>query len=337
MELTKPNTGLYDSEFWGVTRHELIARVAKKLIKPGTAERIRQVLKSLEDQGFSASLPDLAAWADDTKYRGPQEGDDKDTKEFLLDPINENRWKWHFVNLPLNAERYSRELYPTLTYEEDVVQITKQVVRVLQGDSERFSQINAMRLVIHMIGDLHQPIHVGCGYFDHSGAVAKLIFDPETIVHKGLESDEGGNKLKLPVDNNPSLHEYWDSRLGGPHPDISGFEGDEAIITNELKEEFSDKLLHMIQEDPQLMSADATAEAFDDSSPEDWIEEWANESLTAAREAYKSLSITGPNGEKFNVTWEGKQAYDARCKPIAMDRMKSSARNLALLLDAIYA
>ncbi|HET6892145.1 MAG TPA: S1/P1 nuclease [Pyrinomonadaceae bacterium] len=335
-ELTKPNTGLYDSEFWAVSRHELIADVAEQLLKPGTAEKIREVLKPLEDQGFPTSLPDLAGWADYTKHRGSQEGDDEDTKVFLDDPINNRRDKWHYVNLPLNAENYSRELYPTLTYKKDVVQITKQAISVLKGDSDRFSQINALRLLVHMVGDLHQPIHVGCGYIDHSVAVAKLVFDPETIVQNALEHDRGGNDLLLPVGNNGvSLHEYWDGRLGGSHPDISGFEGDEAIVSSELKKEFSDKLLRMIQEDSQLMSADATAEAFDDSSPEDWIEKWTNESLAAAREAYKSLAISSPNGEKFNVTWEGKQAYDARCKPIALDRMKSSARNLALLLDAI--
>ena len=40
----------------------------------------------------------------------------------------------------------------------------------------------------------------------------------------------------------------------------------------------------------------------------------------------------------FDVSWGtgGREAYDLRCKPIAIDRMKSAARNLTLLLDTIF-
>jgi S1/P1 Nuclease len=337
-DLVKPDTGLFDSEFWAVSRHELIADVAEQLLKPATANSLKKVLKPLSDQGFPTALADLAGWADLTKHRGPNEDDDEFTVEFLEDPANKSRAIWHYVDLPLGAERYSRELYPTLTAAEDVVQIAKEAVRVLKGESERFNEINALRLVVHLIGDLHQPVHVGCGYVDESGAVPKLVFDPEKIVQKGFQDDQGGNHIILPVGTNGAkLHEYWDSRLGGPHPDISGDgEGDAVTITPELKKAFTNKLLQMIAADPPPPSSDAPAEG-DATSIDDWIEEWANDSLAAAREAYKSIKITGPNGNAFDVTWEGKPAYDSRCKPIALERMKSAARNLAAVLDEIYA
>lgn len=335
-DLSKPDSGLFDSEFWAVSRHELIADVAEQLLKQHTADRLKEVLKPLADQGFATSLPDLAGWADRTKHRGPAPDDDEDTKEFLQDPANRSRGKWHYVNLPLGAAEYSRELYPTFTDAEDVVQMATEAVRVLKGESDRFTPVIALRLVVHLIGDLHQPIHVGCGYVDESDTVPQLVFDPETIAANELEDDQGGNHIILPVGTNGvKLHEYWDSRLGGSNPDISGdVDGDAVEITPELKKAFTDKLLRMIEADPVSTAPPAEADA---TPVEDWILEWTNDSLAAAREAYKSIKITGPNGNAFDVTWEGKTAYDSRCKPIAIDRMKAAARNLAALLDEIYA
>jgi S1/P1 Nuclease len=341
LDLIKPDSGLYDSEFWAVSRHELIADVAEGLTKPKTRQKIAQVLKPLVDQGFAASLSDLAGWADLVKHRGPQSGDDKDTVTFLKDERNTSRGSWHFVDLPLDADEYSREKYPTLTSDEDIVQTIKESVRVLQGKSDRFSPINALRLVVHLVGDVHQPVHVGCGYLDESGGVAKIVRNPKTIIDKGLDSDRGGNKLILPIGNTGAvnLHSYWDSRLGGNAPDLNDpqAEGEaDAVVTPELKKRFSNKLRQMIDQDTQSVAGEGEGEA-DTTSPEDWAEDWANETLAGARSAYQSIEITGANGSNFDVDWEGKEAYDKRCKPIALERMKSAARNLALLLDAIFA
>lgn len=339
LDLSKPDSGLYDSEFWAVSRHELIADVAEGLLKPKTAQKIRQVVKPLVDQGVAASLSDLAGWADLVKHRGARDEDDDDTKEFLGDPRNKSRGQWHFVDLPLDADGYSREDLPSLTSDEDIVQIIREAVLVLRGQSERFSPVNALRLVVHLVGDVHQPVHVGCGFIDHSGHTAKIVRDPQTVINKGLHSDRGGNLLILPIGTSGSvnLHSYWDSRLGGSHPDLNDpqaeGEGD-AVVTPELKKRFSGKLRRMIEQEPAAAAGGGEA---DTSAPEDWAADWAGDSLAAAREAYESIKITGANGSNFDVDWEGKDAYDSRCKPIALERMRSAARNLASLLDAIYA
>lgn len=331
MDLVKPGAGLYEGEFWAVKRHELIADVAEGLIKTTTAQKIKQLMEPLTNQGFLTSLPDLAAWADLTKDRGPKENDDTFTKEFLTEPLNAKRGIWHFVDLPLGAQEYSRELYPTLTNDEDVVQILSTAIKVLCSKSSRFSAIIATRLVVHLVGDVHQPLHVGCGYLDLTSEPT-IITDPAVVLEKGLESDHGGNKIILP-EGAGKLHSYWDGKLGGDDPDINP-EADPAI-TQQLKKAFSAKLRRMVDQDPQP-DPQSAAEA-DPTLPEDWVKDWADQSLAAAREAYQTIVITGPNATNFNVKWEGKTAYDSRCQPIAIDRMKAAARNLALLLDAIFA
>jgi hypothetical protein len=94
---------------------------------------------------------------------GPKPGDDDETVAFLNDPKNKAQDTWHYVNIPALAENYDREKYPDFTRDDDVVQMTLQAINVLQGRSDRFSELNALRLITHYVGDLHQPIHVGCG------------------------------------------------------------------------------------------------------------------------------------------------------------------------------
>src|SRR6185503_11061261 len=132
LDLVMPDGGLYESEFWSISRHELIAAVAEERIKDHTRTEIRRVVKPLTDLALPDSLSDLAGWADRVKNRGPQDGDDPDTVEFLEDDRNKTRGSWHFVNLPLDADEYSREKYPSMTSDHDVVQMINASMRVLR-------------------------------------------------------------------------------------------------------------------------------------------------------------------------------------------------------------
>ena len=333
--------GLYQSEFWSISRHELIASVAEERVSDHTRDQIRRVVKPLTDLGMPDSLTDLAAWADLVKNRGPQDDDDPDTVEFLEDERNANRSIWHFVNLPLDADEYSREKYPTMTSEEDVVQMINKSLRVLRGDNggaePRFSKLNALRLLVHLVGDVHQPVHVGCGYIDRSGPVARIERDPAVVVSHHLRSDRGGNDLILPIGSHGmNLHSYWDSKLGGANPDLGdAFDGSLSDPETEaVKQMQISKLREIVAQDPVPENGGGES---DFGEMEEWAVEWANESLAAARSAYQSLEIVGPNGDDFDVSWEGKPAYEQRCKPIALTRLKDSVRDLAAMLDAIWA
>src|SRR5262249_38999733 len=136
--------------------------------------------------------------------------------DFLLDSRNQQNECWHFVELPLGAEGYDRVRYPKFTALTDLVQMSQQCIQVLQGSSDRFSEANALRLLVHLIGDLHQPLHCGCCYLQpvNGPEAAQLVADPEAAAVSDLESDWGGNALMLPIGGGVSLHHYWDSDLG---------------------------------------------------------------------------------------------------------------------------
>lgn len=323
----KQSTGtLYDQEFWGIPRHELIAGAAETFLSQRARDAVTTLLKPLSK---TVRLRNVAGWADRIKRHTPNPAqDDPDTVDFLRDARNKRQPEWHYVNIPLDAEAYDRERYPAFTNDEDVVQMARECIRVLAAGSQRFSALNALRLITHLAGDLHQPVHVGCCYISGSGSHARLERDPEAIVNGNFKSDRGGNALRLPTGD--TLHGYWDSKLESPS--FAATADAEIVASPELQELFIRKLVAM-----------AVAQASDAQfAPGDVVSlpnAWATASLIAARQAYVSLRIVGPNPSKpkvFDVEWDSRAAYDQRCAPIVKNQLSLAARHLAGLLNAIW-
>ena len=61
------------------------------------------------------------------------------------------------------------------THGDDVVQILRQAIGVLQGrldsvsNPHQFTQRQALLMVAHLVGDLHQPLHVSGAYVTRDG------------------------------------------------------------------------------------------------------------------------------------------------------------------------
>lgn len=324
--LKQSHGSLYEQEFWGIPRHELIAGAAETFLSQRARDAVTTLLKPL---GKTIRLRDIAGWADRIKRHSPNPSqDDPDTVAFLRDARNKRQPEWHYVNIPLNAETYDRERYPAFTNDEDVVQMSRECIRVLAESSERFSALNALRLITHLAGDLHQPVHVGCCYISGSGSDSQLERDPEAIVTGNFKSDRGGNALRLPTGD--TLHAYWDSKLQSQS--FAATANKEAMAVPELQELFIRKLVAM-----------AVARASDAQfAPTDVMSlpnAWATASLIAARRAYVSLRIVAPNPGNpkiFDVEWDSRAAYDQRCAPVVKDQLSLAARNLAGLLNAIW-
>ena len=102
----------------------------------------------------------VGGWADEIKSVNTRPDDDE-TKRFLDDPRNRRHKTWHYVDLPLGADSYAQAAELGFTRDDDVVQTIKECVRVLQGMSDRFSQLNALRLIGHLAGDILYISHNG--------------------------------------------------------------------------------------------------------------------------------------------------------------------------------
>jgi hypothetical protein len=173
---------------------------------------------------------------------------------------------------------------------------------------------------------------------------ARLTLEPDLALQPGWKSDQGGNRLLLPLSGGGAkLHAYWDAALrrGAQHDDDALLgEGDVVMSDNGVEPMddawFVQKLLGIIE---QASPADPAGGALA-AAPmqlDRLAEEWATGSLIAARQAYCSFAIASPHGQNaYDVTWEGQTAYDRRCKPIVERRLAEASQNLAGLLNAIW-
>lgn len=323
-------TTMFADLFHNIPRHNLISTAAAGLLTDEATAQINSLISPLKFAKFGG-------WADEIKKTTPP--NDTQTREFLADPTNKEHRVWHYVNLPLGCESYRQAKQLGFTRDNDVIQTIRVCVLVLKDESERFSKVNALRLIAHLVGDVHQPLHIGCGFVDGSGPVPKLVSDPEVIKQKNLKSDTGGNNLLLPGSGN--MHSYWDGKLGG-NIDLDDITPLGMTTTNEDEAAIETKVV----EDLRALAREAGNGGGSNLAAtlpvERWAEAWADESLRAAAQAYRNIKIIAKQGGDYKVSWEGKTTaqgkgpYDERCAPILMDRMRMGVRNLADLLNEIF-
>jgi hypothetical protein len=83
-------------------------------------------------------------------------------------------------------------------------------IDVLEGKSSEFTKVQALRIIVHLVGDIHQPLHTVSGYYNLTNPEEpKLISDPTDAF--GKPQDRGGNQLFYT--ESQELHALWDTKL----------------------------------------------------------------------------------------------------------------------------
>jgi hypothetical protein len=120
---------------WTVTGHSLVAEIAARYLSERAIQRIRELLGRDPEE-----LADLSSWADDIIQERPE-----------TEP-------WHTVDIPHDSDGYARER--DCASDNCIVERINrfaQTLRERRGD--RSEQEEAMKFLIHFVGDLHAPIH----------------------------------------------------------------------------------------------------------------------------------------------------------------------------------
>tara|TARA_R110002096_G_scaffold27330_2_gene83710 strand:- start:17637 stop:18419 length:783 start_codon:yes stop_codon:yes gene_type:complete len=151
-------------DFWGATGHRVVGEIANNYLNGKTKRAIKKLLKR-------ESLAFTSTFADDIKS-------DKRYNEF---------YTWHYINMPMDSNYEDSKKNP----EGDLVTGINYCIKIIKDDkSTDDDKAFYLKLLIHFIGDLHQPMHVG------------------------LEEDRGGNDFKVQwFYKDTNLHRVWDSEM----------------------------------------------------------------------------------------------------------------------------
>lgn len=319
---------------WGNDGHETVGKIASLRIKQKTAQRLAKILKPGD------TLANMSTWADTVKDRMNTTDPDPDTNAFLQDMVhNERNREWHFVDLPLGCTNY--QTCHGFTPDHDIVHLINICIRTLQGQpdpNQPLSERNALRLLIHFIGDLHQPLHVGVGFIDANGPNQTILLatDPEIIRQRGLPHDRGGNQLIIDNDRK-NLHSFWDFDL------VESL----MVVTNKPT---SDRLGLFLRQ-----TVAPQQNWLPQGSIDTWAAAWATDSLRLSRDhTYRSVRIVRQRTipvlrDGQPLIRDGKPVtqivyditrptnYKAVNRENVRRQLAKAGFRLAKLLDAIYA
>ena len=149
---------------WGSKGHDVVAYIAEQNLSRKVA---RKVTKALE--GHSPVY--YANWMDNASH----------TPEYAYTST------WHYANVD---EGYTYQTMPKNEKGDVVVAVNDLVSQLKSGKLTSEQESVALRMLIHLVGDMHCPMHAG---------------------HK---SDLGGNMVEVVYFGKPSkLHSIWDSSL----------------------------------------------------------------------------------------------------------------------------
>ena len=184
---------------WNAAGHRLVAVIAWQQLSPASREAVTAALAGHPDQARWAErarsddgidiFAEAATWPDDIRNDPRFYDEDREPPTPPLPglPDTARHKRWHYVDLDAGGQVRDGEL------DRQIVQLTK----MLRSGGKNAQISNALPWLIHLVADLHQPLHVG------------------------RHGDEGGNQLAIENPFNPrlpftNLHTYWDDLPGPP-------------------------------------------------------------------------------------------------------------------------
>jgi len=149
---------------WGLTGHRVVGEIAEQYLTKKAAKEVKKILGT-------ESLAEVANWMDFIKA--------EPTYDFMK--------PWHYCTIP-DGQSHSEAGTPE---EKDIIWAIEKFKQDLMSDTASLEtkQI-ALKSIVHLVGDIHQPLHVGNG------------------------TDRGGNDVKVKYFwQNSNLHRVWDSQI----------------------------------------------------------------------------------------------------------------------------
>lgn len=153
-----------DDFFWGQNGHRVTGKIAEEYLTKKAKKAINIILEG-------KSLAFVSTYADEIK--------------------SNNKYRkyntWHYINMGLEENYENSEKNP----EGDLVSGINKCIEVLKDEKSTKEDKNFhLKMLIHLIGDLHQPMHIG------------------------KKEDKGGNDFQVQwFGQGTNLHSVWDTKM----------------------------------------------------------------------------------------------------------------------------
>lgn len=149
---------------WGATGHRTVGQIAEWHLSTAAAREVKALL-GRESLAEAATYPD----------------------EIRSDPKYKETAPWHYVTIEDGETYETSERNP----KGDAVEAIRRFVATLRSQSStKKDKVYALRWLVHLVGDIHQPLHVGRG------------------------ADRGGNTIEVKwFEEDTNLHSVWDDKM----------------------------------------------------------------------------------------------------------------------------
>jgi hypothetical protein len=333
-----------DALAWGNDGHRAVGAIADQLIKGSNAQK--QVAALLQP---GESLESIANWADCVKgtYCGPQSPE-------MVEYVNANpkHQEYHYTDVPFQLDHYHDGAVGTA--EDDIVQTLKQAIAVLRGkdtpatNPHRFTRRQALILITHMTGDIHQPLHVGAAFVGKDGkfVVPKKHADIDELA---IFDSRGGNNFLL---DDQKMVALSDKLIPAAEEPVVIKQGVPQALTKPFHSYWDSTTVNYAFRRIRTKTPEKFAQAAIDSKPEvalnsgdvsTWPYQWADDALVVSKQAYAGVTVgkltpqVSKKGETY-YTWnlEVPQDYPVPSSAIAKTQLIKGGYHLASLLQAIW-
>jgi hypothetical protein len=266
---------------WGHEGHEITAAIAQNLLGNNANSNVNQLLGG-------ATMESIASWADQVRR----------------DPA----YKWsgplHFINSPdwacnydRNRDCHSEDGDPMACVDGAIQNYT---ARVTDGSIGADQNAEALKFLVHFVGDIHQPLH--CGF----------------------TSDRGGNSIEGTFEGEASnLHHVWDTSILLKRMN-ENYSGDQDAMAAALTKHVQTDWAPLAQ---QWTTCNNTAPHGACS------DQWGMESVTLAC-GYAYVDTDGQT--HLTDGFELGDGYYLRTSPIVEQQLAKGGVRLAAILNSLF-
>jgi hypothetical protein len=181
------------SRAWGCKGHQAVAFIAEKHLTTEARQLVQSLLaenpidpklKRYCGNATNDLMVDAATWADDVR-------------------TERRNGPWHYIDIPRGKEKGSLDEF--CSKEGCVTRAIEEQLAILKDKSaDPVKRAEAIRYLIHFVGDLHQPLHAITNADNGGNCVPVKYFHHEPLLSSFHPERE---------DYSPNLHQIWDTEI----------------------------------------------------------------------------------------------------------------------------